>query len=260
MDSNVNTPDVLNFRDMGGIAAQDGRLVLPRRLYRSSRLSALDPAGAQAIAHAPCNIGTIIDLRTQLERTRRPDPEIEGVEQIACPLVPKRALGVVLEDGNLGELIRREWDPDTYDVCVTYRAMLAPAVAPQWKRLFHELLEAKDHGVLIHCTNGKDRTGVAAAIVLTALGASEEDVMRDYLASNETLASHRQELLDDLATSGVRPSIGQKVGPLLEARPEYLNAAFDAIDDNYGGFAGFMEDVCEFSIAEDERLHDLYLA
>lgn len=251
-------PDITNFRDLGGTPTADGRVIAPRKLYRCAALDRCTREEAILLADE-YDVGTVIDLRSTLERRRHPDTYIPGAHYIALPLVPAKAMSVALEGDNLMEMLRGTWDPDTYDVCVTYRSMLDPAVVPRWRALFRALLKSDGRAVLWHCTNGKDRTGVVAAIVLIALGVPDATVRADYLESNERLAARRAEILNTLAEKGERPGIGEKVGPLLEARPEYLNAALDAIDDNYGGQAAFFEDVCQLSIAEDEQLHRLFL-
>lgn len=156
-------------------------------------------------------------------------------------------------------MLRGRWNPDTLDICSVYRDMVDESVADAWRDIFRILLESEGHAVMWHCTNGKDRTGVVAAVILLALGVPMDQVMADYLATNAQLKERRRSILDEAAARGGQPGLADKLGPLLEARPEYLNATLDAIDEQHGSFGGFLEDVCQLSIAEDDQLRGLFL-
>lgn len=249
---------ILNFRDLGGLATEDGSIVRMRKLFRAAAPTDTTPAEQMQLVQE-CDIRTIIDLRTTFERNGAPDPDIEGVKLVAAPLVPMKTLGITFEDGNLSEMIRGKWNPDTFDIRSVYRDMADEAVADEWRLIFRTLLESDGHAVMWHCTNGKDRTGVVAAVVLLALGVPMDAVMTDYLATNPQLAARRHAILAEAATKGEQPGLSDKLGPLLEARPEYLYATIDAIEHRFDGFAGFLEDVCQLSIAEDDELRRLFL-
>jgi protein-tyrosine phosphatase len=251
-------PNVPNFRDLGGMAAEDGSILKMHKLYRSAALHA---AGARERARLinEFDLGTVIDLRTALERAGAPDPNMPHVQSLHAPLIPMKTLGLTFEDGNLAEMIRGAWDPDTFDVCSVYRDMVDGAVSEEWQSIFRMLLESNGHAVLWHCTNGKDRTGVVAAVILLALGVPYDTVMADYLFTNRELEAHRKAIEAKAALNGGKPEFIDRIGALLEARPEYLNAALDAIDEKHGGLNGFLEDVCGIGYAEDEILRDSFL-
>jgi protein-tyrosine phosphatase len=250
-------PHILNLRDLGGVPVEGGQRVRHGRLYRSASIDDVTPKEKRTLVR-DLGVGAIIDLRSGLGRTG--DPYVPGALQVHVPLVPMRkTMELTFEDGNLRQFLRGKWRPDTYDVCGIYRRMVDPQMAPRWRQIFRVLIESDGCAVLWHCTNGKDRTGLVAAVILKALGARDADIRADYLQSNWQLAAHRTALLVDAAQTGKKPRVPQMLGPLLEARPEFLNAAFDAIDEHYGSFDGFMEDAVGFSIAEDDLLHGLFL-
>jgi protein-tyrosine phosphatase len=251
-------PSILNFRDLGGIPCEDGSIVRPHKLYRSAaleRASAVDCGNLIGY----CDVGTVIDLRTRLERGGHPDPALPGVKRVEIPLMPAQTLLITLQDDNWQELVQGSWNPDTYDACAAYRMIAGPSVEDGWRAIFKALLDSGGHAVLWHCTNGKDRTGVVAATILRALGVPPEIVMEDYLRSNDELREQRKRILQVAKLRKDKPGLQHKIGPLLQARPEYLNAFFDAADENYGSFDGFLEDACQLSIAEDDQLRELFL-
>lgn len=198
-------------------------LVRMRKLFRGAAPTHIPPA-AQTYLTRTCDIRSIIDLRTTFEHNGDPDPEMDGVAVTHLPLIPMKTLGITFEDGNLGEMLRGRWNPDTLDICSVYRDMVDESVADAWRDIFRILLESEGHAVMWHCTNGKDRTGVVAAVILLALGVPMDQVMADYLATNAQLKERRRSILDEAAARGGQPGLAAKLGPLLEARPEYLNA------------------------------------
>ncbi len=119
----------------------------------------------------------------------------------------------------------------------------------RFAEFFGHLLESSQPTVF-HCTAGKDRTGFAAALVLHALDASHEDVMRDYLLTNERLKPpepSRYGLPEEAYTV------------LYRVQPEFLQAAYEALERDYGGLEGYLREGLGLREAERERLRELYL-
>lgn len=249
---------IINFRDLGNIPNIYGKHTRPHRLYRSGALGRATPDDIACIKDE-FHIKYIIDLRTRIERNGDPDPQIQGVEYIHAPLVPVKTLGLTFQDYNWRELLLGKWDPDTYDVCSIYRKMVDPRVSPRWHVIFHTLLHAGNNGVLFHCSNGKDRTGLVAAIILLELNVGESEIMKDYQKTNFELAERKTKIIHQAFRQQKEPKLSDKIGPLLEARPEYINAAFDAIDETYGNFVTFLENECGIGFAEEDTLHNMYL-
>jgi len=118
----------------------------------------------------------------------------------------------------------------------------------RFAEFFGHLLQSSEPTVF-HCTAGKDRTGFAAALVLRALDVSGEEVMHDYLLTNERLKVD---------------SSGWKLPPhaaqvLLRVQPEFLEAAFEAIEQDYGGLDGYLRYGLGLREPERARLRALYL-
>jgi protein-tyrosine phosphatase len=130
----------------------------------------------------------------------------------------------------------------------TYRGFVR-GNAHRFAEFFGHLL-ASNEPTVFHCTAGKDRTGFAAALMLRALGASQGDVMRDYLLTNERLkpiASVREWLPPESAAV------------LWGVRPEFLEAAFEAVDQDFGGLEAFLREGLGLREAERDRLRKMYL-
>ena len=168
---------VTNFRDLGGYATHDGRRVKHGMVFRSAALRSLTAADIDRLASLP--LRTVADLRGTREITIQPSPAIPGCENLAMVIEPR--IGSSLRD-----LLKRQ-EATGEDVV----AILAQAYAsyvtehlPVYRRLFDLILDADRLPLVFHCTAGKDRTGVGAALLLTALGVPEEDVIADYRATD----------------------------------------------------------------------------
>jgi protein-tyrosine phosphatase len=120
-----------------------------------------------------------------------------------------------------------------------------------YARLLKLILEA-DQSVLIHCAAGKDRTGFGAAVILSALDVSEEVIMRDYvLTTDYFLVSQEIEKLAKRHSLQLRPEV---IAPVFEARPEYLQSAFDSIRREYGDVNRYLAEALGFDASAKAEL------
>jgi protein-tyrosine phosphatase len=228
-----------NFRDL----AANVRSVPIRRqvLFRSDHLGALDADDAgQMLALGICRV---LDFRGVEERT---------AAVCALPQVQVHSLAIeptivqVLSD--LADAGQRLSEADVVGhMQDTYRGFVRTSTH-RFAEFFVHLLES-DHPTVFHCTAGKDRTGFAAALVLHALGATREEVMHDYLLTNERLKP------PSFAWRGMEPHVAEV---LWGVRPEFLQASFDAIDQDYGGLDGYLRDGLKIGPAQRDRLRSLY--
>lgn len=220
-----------NFRDLGGYPAHDGRHVRWGRLYRSGSMADLTPADCETLAGL--GIRLICDLRTRGERDAMPS-RWQG--DAVCW---SRDYGTSF--GDLRTLLQ-SGAPDATQVRehmhAAYRR-LPFEQAPAYRELFARLA-AGELPVVFHCTAGKDRTGIAAALILDALGVARERIVEDYVLTDALLAAHhatlgRQRLLGTLPAKVLRAILG--------ADPEYLHSAFAAIAREHGDIATYRREV-----------------
>jgi protein-tyrosine phosphatase len=207
-----------NFRDLGGYRGHGARRLRWRRLFRSDHLGGLTPRDHEVLAGL--GVAASFDFRGLDERAAAPY-EVPGLAQHSLAIEPTVAQrmqeitdgGQALTVSTVEGLMR-----DLYRGLVDERAH-------RFTELFAHLLRA-EAPVVFHCTAGKDRTGVAAALVLLALGVSRETVMRDYLLTNEVFKPPWTPRAD------IRPEVLQALWGVQES---YLEAAFDVIDHDHGG-------------------------
>jgi protein-tyrosine phosphatase len=231
-------------RDLGAL------LGVPGRVFRSSALVSLTDGDLRFLdAH---RLATVIDLRSDEERQAlgadRLRTGAQGIHLVELPVYdPSLAAFAILgpPDGHPGgvrpaQLIARSGAERA--MTDLYRAFVArPVLRRAFGKSVRLLADPARQPLMFHCTAGKDRTGWLAAMVLTALGLSREEVLGDYLKSNDCMGPHVRAALESLATRhGIRDSA--LLRPLTEARPEYLEAAFTQVDVQFGSFAGFLSE------------------
>ena len=211
-------------------------------LYRSDHLGALDEDDARQIQ--ALGIRRVLDFRGVDERMSAacavPDVTVHSLA------IEPTIIQVLKELVGAG----RTLTPDEVVAHMqdTYRGFVRTSTHRFAE--FFGLLLASNEPTVFHCTAGKDRTGFAAALILHALGASRDDVMRDYLLTNERLKP--------LSFDGwtLPPHI---VEVLYGVRPEFLQASYEVIDADYGGVETYLREGLGLDEVRRKRLQELYL-
>lgn len=227
----------LNFRDMGGYPAADGRKVKYGILFRADELTGLS---AEDIAFLESlNIRTVFDYRGNDEAELKPDPVLNGAINVRIPAIPDLEYR---SHHDMAEMMK-QFTADTLDNM--YGAL--PINNPSYKKLMELLADPERLGLIQHCAAGKDRTGVGSALILTLLGVPKELVMQDYLITNVTMAGFKEEMIAGLAGKVTAEELEVMSG-LMDTREEFLESAFRAIEQTYGGMEAYFEQ--EFGLTE----------
>ncbi|UZN02916.1 tyrosine-protein phosphatase [Cellulomonas sp. S1-8] len=244
VDPHVVASDALaNLRDIGGRAAAGGRTVRRGVAYRSAELRA--PAIADDPTIARLGVRTVVDLRTDAERTALPDVLPAGARGLHAdvlaltPQAPAADLTEILRHPQEAEAVLVELDPSAQMRRTYVDLVVGDAGRAGYAALLREIVDADSAPVLYHCTAGKDRTGWATTVLLLAAGVDEAGVREEYLAVNPTVHAMYAPLLRQFAAVGGDPGL---LVPLLEVREEYLDAALGAVDQHFGSFDAYLTD------------------
>jgi protein-tyrosine phosphatase len=231
-----------NFRDVGGYRNADGRCVRRGQVFRSDHLAGLTPEDLARLASL--GIGHSLDFRGAAEYSATPYA-IPGVQRLALTIEPTviARMQVLVVQGIV---------PTTEEtvalMCETYRDFVNHN-AGTFGRFLKHLLEQPTPQVF-HCTAGKDRTGFAAALLLSALGVDRATIEHDYLLTNQLYKRDNR-----LEGSG-HPHV-MKV--LWQVQPEFLHAAFDAVDAQHGGMQDYLHGAIGLSPQELAELKQMLL-
>lgn len=231
-----------NFRDIGGYKAHDGRSVKWRKIFRSDHLAALDANDLTQLQSL--GVRRAFDFRGVQE---------SQAQSYAWPHIQRHSLSIeptVVQRLQAQHLTGKPLTAaDALDAMqCTYRDFVR-ADSHRFAELFDHLLEKPDP-LLFHCTAGKDRTGLAAALVLSALGVSEADIWRDYLLTNQLYKRN------STGATTLSPDVLKIV---WEVQESFLKASLDEIHAQHGSVQNYLERKLGITPAARAKLHSLYL-
>jgi protein-tyrosine phosphatase len=218
----------VNFRDLGGYPALDGRRTRWRRLFRADSLADLTPSDLERLT--ALGLRTLIDFRLPEERLLKPNrlPRGDAIRCIELGFVPEGTLQMLrlVKSGAIesAEVERR--------VIAQYRRFCVDH-HHEYRRMFEVAGSSDSYPLLIHCTSGKDRTGYGAALMLLSVGVSRDIVIDDY-----GLTNNYQRAIPQLLGSDTPEAVARI---LLAAQSKYLEAAFNEIDRVYGSFDAYLD-------------------
>ncbi|BDR57762.1 tyrosine-protein phosphatase [Xylocopilactobacillus apicola] len=248
--------NLVNFRDLGTLVSSDGRPVKTKRLLRSGEPVALDPDTQESLVK-DYHLTQIIDFRGPKEIKERPDTVLPGVKMVNLDIQHgTKANGVSLSD--LAKIGKSDY-VDQHMMNVYEDMVINPNPQNCYRDFLNLLLENREGATLFHCFAGKDRTGYAAALILWLLDVSDEQIMQDYLATNENRKTANEQILNDYRKQGFSEEAVQALSISLYVKAKYLKCAEKLIKDNYGDVQNYAEKVLDFDSGKVSKLKELYL-
>jgi protein-tyrosine phosphatase len=242
----------VNLRDVGGYKTHDGRTVKRGWLYRSAALNTLTPADVDTLTQR--GIACVFDLRSIEESTPAPDVLPPNADYIPLP--------IAMEGGNPFERVFSIlFNPSVLQDAVIglYHGAIVEK-SPRLLGTFIQHIAQSDTPALIHCTAGKDRTGVAVALVLSLLGVPDETIIADYTLSNRHYAHYydfAQKSVGKMSRLGIR---ADDLWPLLVCDPAIMESTFSLIRERYGSIEAYVQDVCGVPAESITQLREKFLA
>jgi len=230
-----------NIRDLGGHPTMDGGTTRHGRFLRGDALRGLDTDDLRLLLESGLRV--IVDMRSHAEVNEGPNP-LAGHDAVRYHHIP-------LYDGLATIEAMAETHAGGFDMGLRYRAAFDEC-RPAMARVLTLLSEAGDGAALFHCTAGKDRTGVIAALLLGNAGVASEDVVGDYALT----ATHGKRLIDQLRERSLaRGNDPDRAERVLASRPETMRATLEWLEDTHGGATAYMERI-GLDDATRQRLRD----
>jgi protein-tyrosine phosphatase len=225
---------LFNVRELGGYPAFEGRRVKWGLLYRSGDLYTLTDGDRVFLEER--GIRTVVDFRGPHERARSPDKAIGTVE---------KTWELTIDAGNMMDLSGMQAGASGEGMMGDLYRVLVDEATAVYRQFFRLLADTHAAPLLFHCSAGKDRTGLAAALILFALGTDRETVFADYELSTACLKDKYRAIINE------KPHLE----PLMTVRRSYLEAALERIDSRYGGPEQYLRRELG---ADIEALRELY--
>ena len=246
-----------NIRDLGGLTGYNGLKVKENRLFRGGFLGRVDDEDIKIIDSL--HLTDIVDFRGSYEFIHRPDYPFKGVTFHTLPtmLEDVKKEKSKTEDSNLLWFLEDETDGFGHMYNLYPELLTAPVAINVLKEFFNLLVSNDDLVVYFHCSQGKDRAGLAAYILEIALGVSKNDARKDYLLSNEAMeiriAYHFEELKNKpFFTEEYQKSLKE----VFSAKEEYLDHALEVVDQKFGSMENYIKNILLVDVV---KLRAIYL-
>lgn len=240
----VNLQGTVNFRDLGGYSTKDGQKVKWGQVYRSSDISRLTDQDLQKLQ--ALKIALVCDLRGPSEIKTSPDRIPAGATYLNLPAgsetLPSSSSYATM---NTDSLIMSIYSTTSF-------------LKAKYKPMFEQLLALPaDKSMVFHCTAGKDRTGIGAALFLAALGVDRSTIIADYEATNYYWKSTQEKMTAMMVKSGMSES---KAKALLGAKRIYIETFLNTIDRKFGSMELFFDSEMGINANQLAKLKSRYLS
>ena len=244
---------IVNARDLGGYTMLDGRIVESGRLLRSAHLADATDEDIRNLERLP--VTAVIDFRKEQEKVGKVDREVPGARYTSLPVDPSgNAMATATEEEKKKFSGQKKFDVRKVIVFAAFNKkaqavaremyptlLFDPDCQQQFARFFRLVLET-DHGaVLFHCTQGKDRTGIASALLLAALGADRETIVADFDATNRVYEKDVRKYSRRVKFWGGKEEEVAVVKSFLGANTDNFVAALDEVERRYGSLEAYLK-------------------
>lgn len=260
---------IVNARDLGGYQVPGGLSVNTAKLIRAAHLAEATDADIAYLDSLP--VALVVDFRTDMEMKGKADRDIPGAKYVHLPIDVSGSSRITAEEKNS---LAGGQKFDVRDI-VVYAAFnekaqaLVEAMYPtlffnpdcqrQFASFFRLVLETENGAIVYHCSQGKDRTGVASALLLAALGADRETIVADFDATNRVYENDVKEYSQRVIAKGGTEKELAVVKAFLGCNTENFIKALDAAREEYGSLENYLKGPIGLSDADFKTLRDRYL-
>ena len=263
---------IVNARDLGGYTMLDGRIVDSGRLLRAAHLADATDEDIRNLERLP--VTAIIDFRKEQEKVGKVDREVPGARYTSLPVDPSgNAMATATEEEKKKFSGQKKFDVRKVIVFAAFNKkaqavaremyptlLFDPDCQQQFARFFRLVLETENGAVLFHCTQGKDRTGIASALLLAALGADRETIVADFDATNRVYEKDVRKYSRRVKFWGGKEEEVGVVKAFLGCNTENFIKALDRIDQEFGSLQAYLKGPIGLTDADIQTLRERYLA
>ncbi len=263
---------IVNARDLGGYTMLDGRIVQSGRLLRAAHLADATDEDIRNLERLPVTV--VIDFRKEQEKVGKVDREVPGARYVSLPVDPSgNAMATATEEEKKKFSGQKKFDVKKVIVFAAFNKkaqavaremyptlLFDPDCQQQFARFFRLVLETENGAVLFHCTQGKDRTGIASALLLAALGADRETIVADFDATNRVYEKDVRKYSRRVKFLGGKEEEVGVVKAFLGCNTENFIKALDRIDQEFGSLQAYLKGPIGLTDADIQTLRERYLA
>ena len=249
------------FEDLGNTRTQDGRRIKPRSIYRSSHLSKIDNK-REALLMNKYHLCHVVDFRTDQENKSFPELVNSKINHYQFPALTKEQNVMITKENRLevlNNITYKEGGAIKHMHKLYHNILTTPLAIEAFHNFFEALLKAKDgEAVDFHCTQGKDRTGVALMLLLMALGVDKKTIEKRYLSYNRLTRWFRFWVYIGMVLF-ISPRLAVNLDRIIGARRVYIQKVMETLDTEYGGFKNYINNIVGISDEQIKLLQEKYL-
>ena len=262
----ISLNSIRNARELGGYPAADGRTVKKGVLLRTAALYGISDEDTCRLTDT-YRLEHIIDLRMPMEIAGAADPAIKGAQYHHLDVLDEKALSdqggddFDLQSLDVVQLVAISEQSGMLNEYMYIGFLTSPFGKKAYSEFLDILLSADpDRAVLWHCTSGKDRTGLGAMLLLSALGVDESVIIDDYLLTNTFNAPRINATRQHLESKGYDPALIEKAVVMYDAvNGQYMKNVLAFLKKNYGSVTDFIRGELHKSLSEINSLKEKYL-
>ena len=249
-----------NVRDICGLVGFNGKKVKEGHIYRGGVLSHVSDNDIKTINSL--RLTDIVDFRSAIEFNARPDYPFMGVTFHNFPALDEASQEGLKkkndsDDSNLLWFLGDSTDGFGHMYNLYPVLLISKVGIEAYKNFFKVLLKDKNRVVYFHCSQGKDRAGLAAYLIEIALGVSHEDALKDYLQTNEAMELKLVQLKEKMKGSPLfTKNYEQAMDDVFAVRKEYLLHAVEEVNKKYGSVLEYIKNILEVDV---DKLREYYL-
>lgn len=244
---------IVNASDLGGYTVRDGRRVRSGMLIRSAHLADAKEADLQYLGSLPT--AKVIDFRTEREVAEKADKPVPGAAYLWIPLDVSGSVGATATEKEKKRFLgKKKLDIRKIILMAAFNdkvkkvaremypgLLFSPQCQEQMASFFRELVATESGAVLFHCTQGKDRTGIASALILAALGADRQTIIGDFDATNRVYEKDVRKYTRRVKFWGGKEEEIAVVKSFMGANTDNFIKALDSIDSQYGSLEAYLK-------------------
>lgn len=244
---------ITNFRDIGGIKNKDGKQIKKEIFLRSGELSNLTNEDQKRL-ETTYHLSKIIDLRSEAEVEERPDMSVPKSEYIHIDILED----IQDEGASISDFVKI----GSPEKSASYMSKLYADIALNkiaqkgYNKFFEEILALqKQESVLFHCFAGKDRTGIAALLILETLDVPREAIYKDYLLTNELRKKENAMILEQAKTAQLEEANLEALHVALNVDSSYLDNFYETVEKQYGDISTYLKQAIGIDKVTKETLN-----
>lgn len=248
---------ITNFRDIGGIKNKEGKQIKKEIFLRSGELSNLT-SDDQKRLEENYHLGKIIDLRSEAEVEERPDKSVPKTEYIHIDILED----IQDEGASISDFVKI----GSPEKSASYMEKLYKDIALNktaqkgYNKFFEEILALpQEESILFHCFAGKDRTGIAALLILETLDVPREAIYTDYLLTNNLRKKENAMILEQAKTAQLEEANLEALHVALNVDRRYLDNFYSTVEKQYGDISTYLKQAIGVDKTTKETLNQRFI-